>query len=86
MHGLCGLRSNKYDSSNWKQALMRERIPKKFVKKVKIWHLLQGITLWMICIEHHDKCSTMKNGMSPKLITSFGTFSLCTPSGLGEDY
>jgi hypothetical protein len=56
MHGLCGLRTGKYDSFNWKQALVRESIPKKFVKKVKIWHLLQGITL---CIEHHDRCSTM---------------------------
>jgi hypothetical protein len=32
-----------------------ERMPKKFVKKMKIWHLLQGITLWTIWIERKDR-------------------------------
>lgn len=32
-----------------------ERIPKKFIKKIKIWHLLRGITLWTIWIERNGK-------------------------------
>ena len=36
------------DCFNWKQALFRERIPKKYGPKSKIWHFLRGITLWTI--------------------------------------
>ena len=55
MHELCGVRTGNYDSFNWKQALFGERIQRKFVKKIKIWHLLRGITLWTIWIERNDK-------------------------------
>lgn len=44
-----------YDSFNWKQALLGGRVPKQFVKKLKILHLLWGITLWMIWIERNDR-------------------------------
>ena len=40
---------------NWKQTIFGKRIPKKYSKKIKIWHLLRGITLWTISIEHNDK-------------------------------
>ena len=32
-----------------------ERLPKKYGKKAKIWHLLRGITMWIIWIERNDK-------------------------------
>lgn len=32
-----------------------ERIPKKYRKKMAIWHLLREITLWNIWIERNDK-------------------------------
>ena len=49
-----GVRFDNYDSLNWKQALFGERIPKKFGKKIKIWHLLRDIALWTIWIECND--------------------------------
>ena len=55
MRELCGVRTGNYDRFNWKQALIGERIPKKYGKKIKTWHLLRGITLWTIWIEHNDK-------------------------------
>jgi hypothetical protein len=55
MHELCGVRSGNYDTFNWKQALFGERIPKKYGKMIKVWHLLRGITLWTIWIERNDK-------------------------------
>ena len=55
MHELCGVRTSNYDSFNWKQALFRERIPKKYGKIIKICHLLRGITLWTIWIKQNDK-------------------------------
>ena len=54
MHELCGVRSGNYDCFNWKQALFGERIPKKYSKTIKIWHLLRGITMWTIWIERND--------------------------------
>ena len=51
MHELCGVRSGNYDCFNWKQVVFGERIPKRYGKVVKIWHLLGGITLWTIWIE-----------------------------------
>jgi hypothetical protein len=48
MHESCEVRTGNYDSFQWKQVLFRERIPKKFHKIIKIWHLLQGIALWTI--------------------------------------
>ena len=35
--------------------LFGERIPKRYGKMIKIWHLLRGITLWTIWIERNDK-------------------------------
>ena len=35
--------------------MYRERIPKKYGKNIKIWHLIRDITLWLIWIEHKDK-------------------------------
>ena len=55
MHELCGVRTSNFDNFNWKQALFGERIPKKYGKMVKVWHLLRGITLWTIWIEQNDK-------------------------------
>ena len=49
------VRTGNYDYSNWKQALFGERIPKHYGKKIKIWHLLRGITLWTIWIKHNDR-------------------------------
>jgi hypothetical protein len=54
MHELCGVRSGNYDSFNWKQAIFGERLPRKYGPKIKIWHLLRGITLWAIWIERND--------------------------------
>ena len=48
MHELCRVQMSNYDSFQWKQTLFGERIPTKFVKKTKTWHLLQVITLWTI--------------------------------------
>ena len=45
MHKLCGVRTGNYDCFNWKQVVFGERIPKRYGKMVKIWHLLRGITL-----------------------------------------
>ena len=55
MHELCEVRSGNYDCFNWKQAIFGERIPKRYGKMSKIWHLLRGITLWYIWIERNDK-------------------------------
>ena len=55
MHELCGVRTGNYDCFNWKQATFGERIPKRYGKMVKIWHLLRGITLWTIWVERNDK-------------------------------
>ena len=55
VHELCGIRTRNYDSFNWKQTLFEEKIPKKFTKKIKVWHLLRGMTLWTIWIECNDK-------------------------------
>jgi len=56
-----------YDSFNWKQTLFGERIPKKFVKKFKVWHLLRGITLWTIWIERNDKVFNHKQWHESKV-------------------
>ena len=55
MQELCGVRTGNYDCFNWKQALFGERLPKKYGPKIKIWHLLRGITLWAIWIERNDR-------------------------------
>ena len=55
MHKLCGVRTGNYDCFNWKQALFGERIPNRYGKMIKVWHLLREITLWTIWIEHNDR-------------------------------
>jgi hypothetical protein len=55
MHELCGIRMGNYDSFNWKQVIFGERIPKKYEKMIKIWHLLRGITLWTIWIKRNNR-------------------------------
>ena len=55
MRKLCGVRSGNYDCFNWKQAILGERIPKRYGKKSKTWHLFRGITMWTIWIERNDK-------------------------------
>jgi hypothetical protein len=58
MHELCGVKTGNFDNFNWKSKPSLGswgEDPKKFVKKVKIWHLLRGIALWMIQIERNDK-------------------------------
>ena len=35
-------------------SLFGERVPRKYGPKVKIWHLLRGITLLTIWIERND--------------------------------
>ena len=55
MHELCEARTGNYDCFNWKQGLFGERLPKKYSPKIKIWHLLRGITLQAIWIEQNDK-------------------------------
>ena len=51
MHAQYGVRIGNSNGLHWKQTLFGEGTPKKFVKKIKIWHLLRGITLWMIWIK-----------------------------------
>ena len=68
MHELCGVRrTGNCDSFHWKQALFGERIPKKFGKKIKFWHLLCGITLWTIRIECNDKVFNHEQWHEPKV-------------------
>ena len=55
MHDLCGVRTGNHDTFHWKQALLGKRILNKFVKKMKIWHLLPGIKLWTIWSERNDR-------------------------------
>lgn len=70
------IRMGNYDNFNWKAnplwALWVEN-SKRFVEKIKTWHLLRGIALWMIRIERNDKVFNMNNGMT----------SSCTPKPLG---
>ena len=54
MHDLCRVWNKNYDSFHCKLVLFGKRIPKKFAKKMKIWHLLHSITLWIIWIERND--------------------------------
>jgi hypothetical protein len=54
---LCGVRTGNYDNFNWNQVLFKERIPKKYAKMIKVWHLVfRGSTLWTIWIERMTKC------------------------------
>ena len=56
IYKLCGVRIGKYDILHWKQAFFGEEIPNKFVKRIKIWHLLRGIIPpWMIWVDLNDK-------------------------------
>ena len=55
LYELCGVRTSNYDSFDWKQALFGERLPRKYGKKIRIWHLLRGITLWTTWIERNDR-------------------------------
>ena len=64
MHDLCGVRTGNHDSFHWSEALLGERIPKKFVKKMKIWHLLHGITLFEL--DGMARCSIKNNSTNPK--------------------
>ena len=67
MHELCGVRYGHLDSFNWKQAIFGERIPYKFRKLVKIWHLLRGITLWTIWLERNDKVFNQEQWQESKV-------------------
>ena len=67
MHELCGVRNGNYDSFNWKQALFGERIRNKFGKNINIWHLLRGIMLWTIWIEHNNKLFNHEQGHESKV-------------------
>ena len=67
MHELCRVRSDHLDSFNWKQTIFGERISYKFRKLVKIWHLLQGITLWTIWVERNDKVFSQEQWQESKV-------------------
>ena len=67
MHELCGVRRGNYDYFNWKQTLFGERIPKRYGKKIKIWHLLRGITLWTIWIERNDRVFNHEQWQASKI-------------------
>ena len=49
------MRKGNYDCFSWKQALFGERIPKRYGKMIKIWHMLRGIILWNIWIERNNR-------------------------------
>lgn len=53
MHELCRVTTGNYEIGN--KNFFGEMIPKKIVKKIKNWHLLHDIALWMNWIEHNDK-------------------------------
>jgi len=52
-----GFWNGHYDSFDCKQEFFGKRVPKKFAKKMKIWHLLSSIgnTLWTIWTEPNDR-------------------------------
>jgi hypothetical protein len=56
MHELCGVRIGLVTiiASTRNKPFFGEKIPKKFAKKIKIWHLLCGIALWTMWIERND--------------------------------
>ena len=63
----CWVRTSNYDSFHWKQALIGDMILKNFVKKIKIWHLLCGITFWTIWIECKDKVFSQEQWYESKV-------------------
>ena len=67
MHELCGVRIDNYDSFHWKQAMFGERVHNKLCNQIKIWHLLRGITLCTILIEHNDKVFNHKQWHESKI-------------------
>lgn len=54
VHELGVVRTCNYDSFHWKQFIFGERIPTKYGKKIKVWHLLRGIMLWAIWSKRND--------------------------------
>ena len=71
MHELCRVRSGNYDCFNWKQALFGERIPKKYGKAIKIWHLLRDILCGPFGSNGMTRYLTKLNGMRRGLNNKF---------------
>ena len=67
MHELFWVRTGKYVDFNWKQALVRERISKRFAKKIKIWHLLWGIGLWTIWTQRNGRAFNHEQWLESKM-------------------
>lgn len=60
MHELWGVRACNYDNISWKHVLLGESTPKKFDKRIKIYHILHGITFWTIWIEQNDRVFSLE--------------------------
>ena len=64
MHELCEIRTDNYDSFNWKQALFGKRIPKKFVRKKsksKFGTFCMALCSGLIKLSAMTKCSATNN-------------------------
>ena len=83
---LCEVKTNNYDSFNWKQALFGERIPNKIAKKIMIWHLFRGMTLWTIWVEHNDKVFYQECWHESQINYSFGMTPSCTMRWFGQGW
>ena len=83
----CGVRIDNYDSFNWKQAIFGERIPKKYGRKIKSWHLLRGTSCFgTFGLNAMSKCPTTNNGMSIRVSTGFGMSSSFTARQYGKGW
>ena len=81
MHEPHGIRTGNYDSFHLKQALFGEKTPKKFVKKIKIWHPRHSNPFWTIWIDHNDK---MFSNTNQSEIPHLRRHHYVCQSGLGE--
>ena len=84
MHELCGAEINNYNSFNWKQTLFRKRMPKNFVKKIRIATFSKASTSRRFGLNGMIGCLSMNNDTSAKLNTSFGTTLSCMLRWLGS--
>ena len=83
MHKLGGDRTCNYDNFHQKQTLYGERIPKDFVKKIKIGTFSATLRFGRFGLSVTIGCSTNKYGINPRLNTLWGMTLLCLPRWLG---
>lgn len=84
MHELCEVRSENYNTLNWKQAIFGEIIPKRYGKIIMIWHFLRGWPFGLLGLNTTIKCSIMNKDIRPRWSTGFGKKSSSTPWRLGR--